>query len=302
MQIKIIAYESASDFMPLLATVQWRGVEREISYMSIKEIQTPVAVVRKGCASIKRELDTIVRDVAMTICVNGDELATVVCSPWALRELAVGFLYSEGILTDIRNLDNLSIDEKKSFIHIHIKNYDKNPPGKVFMRRHVGSCCGRGRAPFYYYSADSLLCSENQSGMTVLPEQVFALSDMLEEASLLFSVTRGVHDAALADETGILIFEEDVGRRNAVDKIMGKCLLSGIDSRNKIIVFSGRVSSEILLKVSKMGCPVLISRSSVTELSISLAQELGITIIGFAKGGKFNIYTHMNRVLVEEDA
>jgi len=110
-----------------------------------------------------------------------------------------------------------------------------------------------------------------------------------------------VHSAALADDERVLIFQQDIGRHNTLDKIMGQCFLKEIQLDDKVIVFSGRVSSEILLKAAKMGVPILISRSAPTDLALELADDLGITVIGFARGDKFNIYTHYHRVLVEDD-
>jgi len=106
------------------------------------------------------------------------------------------------------------------------------------------------------------------------------------------SIQGGVHSCALCSQDEIIIFEEDIGRHNALDKILGRALLQDIDLSDKIILTSGRISSEILIKVGKRAIPVLISRAAPTNLAIEMARELNITLIGFARGEKLNIYSN----------
>jgi FdhD protein len=116
------------------------------------------------------------------------------------------------------------------------------------------------------------------------------------ERSELFKATGGVHGAALCDADNLLIFSEDIGRHNAVDKIFGECILKDISMDNRIIITSGRVSSEILLKVARASIPLLISKSATTNLAVKLANELGVTLIGFVRGERMNVYTHRWRI------
>jgi FdhD protein len=105
-----------------------------------------------------------------------------------------------------------------------------------------------------------------------------------------------VHNAALCDINGFMLSRMDIGRHNALDKIFGYCLKNNISIGNKIIVFSGRISSEILLKVAKIGCEVVLSKSAPTELALQLAEELGITTVGFIRNQSLNIYTCPERI------
>jgi len=118
----------------------------------------------------------------------------------------------------------------------------------------------------------------------------------MQRESELYRATGGVHSAALCDNRALLIFSEDIGRHNAIDKIFGKCLIEGIQTDNRVIITSGRISSEILLKIAKRNIPIIVSRSAPTSLAVKLANKLGITLIGFARGKRINIYTNDWRV------
>ncbi len=119
----------------------------------------------------------------------------------------------------------------------------------------------------------------------------------LQQQSEQFMRTGGVHNAALAEPDGLLAVRTDIGRHNALDKIYGHMLRSRISVKNKLIVFSGRLSSEVLLKISKIGAGIVLSKSAPTDLALRLADDLQITVIGFARGSKMNVYTHPNRIV-----
>jgi FdhD protein len=244
------------------------------------------------------QTDLIVREKAITIYVNFEELATVVCSPSYLVYMAVGFLCSEGILRNRQDLKDITVEEDKGLVYVEVNEYEQKLAGKVFLKRYITPCCGRSRASFYF-STDALLCKTVVSDVRIPASKVRSLAEELEERSKLFRRTGGVHSAALAVDDEILIFQEDIGRHNTLDKIMGQCFLDEIPFDDKVIIFSGRVSSEILLKAAKMGVPILVSRSAPTDLALNLAEDLGITVVGFARGEKFNIYTHRQRVLLD---
>lgn len=239
--------------------------------------------------------DFIVQEVPVTLFLNGQEFVTLVCSPQYLRELAVGFLCSEGILQQPTDLYELTVDEEEGIIHIQA------PAGEAehkFMKRYITSCCGRGRSSFYFIN-DARSMSRVDTHISLKPQQIWHLSNQLEEMSTLFKQTGGVHNAALCTKEQVIVFFEDIGRHNAVDKIFGYCFLNNINMQDKILVFSGRISSEILIKVAKMGIPVLVSRSAPTALAIKMAAELGMTVVGFARGNRLNIYCHPQRILLD---
>ncbi|SHI79765.1 formate dehydrogenase accessory sulfurtransferase FdhD [Parasporobacterium paucivorans] len=240
--------------------------------------------------------ENIVQEKAVTIYVNSKELATIVCSPWDLKNMAVGFLCSEGILNDKSKLKSLRIDEEKGLVYTEVEGFENAVSGKIFLKRYINPCCGKGRASFYY-SSDALICKLVDSDLKISGQQILDLSKELEDRSDIFKETGGVHCSGLADRSEILLFSEDIGRHNTLDKIYGKCFLEDIPTHDKIIVFSGRVSSEILLKAVKMSVSILISRSAPTELALDLAENLGVTVVGFSRDDRCTVFTHPERIL-----
>jgi len=239
--------------------------------------------------------DIVVQEKALTIQVNGTEIATVICSPWQIQALAVGFLCAEGILRRREDFQGFCLDEDKGLVQVDVSQEAGILTEPGLGKRYVFPSGGRNRGHFYA-AANSRLSHKPASDFRISAAHVLRLSGELEDRSRLFHRTGGVHNAALADASGIILFHEDIGRHNTLDKILGQCFLEGLDLADKIIVFSGRVSSEILLKTAKMGVSLLISRSAPTDLALQRAEMLGITVVGFARDDRFNIYAHGDRI------
>ncbi|TWD96525.1 formate dehydrogenase accessory protein FdhD [Neobacillus bataviensis] len=165
----------------------------------------------------------------------------------------------------------------------------------INLKRFIGSCCGKGRQ-FYFYN-DVKTAKTILTKLTITPYQCHVLMKQLQESSAHFQKTGGAHNAALCTTDGIVITRTDIGRHNALDKLFGYCLIHGIPLKDKIIAFSGRISSEVLLKAAKIGVAIILSKSAPTNLALDLAEDLGITAIGFIRGGGFNVYTHQERIL-----
>lgn len=243
--------------------------------------------------------DMVSEEEALTLYLNGKELVTMLCSPVEQRYLALGFLVSEGMLGSIADLTEFTVDEERGLIWAEADQVPNNA-GRMYLKRCLTACCGRGRAEFYFAN-DARVSKEIDSELRVRAQDINQYALLLEEASATHRVTSGVHSGALAQNGSLICFAEDIGRHNVFDKLYGKCLESGVNPADKILVFSGRVSSEIILKVSKMGVPVVVARSVPTSLAIDMAVKLGITLIGVAKGDWFHVYTGAERVLVDND-
>lgn len=229
----------------------------------------------------------------MTVMLDGNEFATIVCSPNHLLDLTVGFLAAEGVIRTYSEIEDIHIDDYTGFVHVKL---DKpvQPIQLDHSSRFIGSCCGKSRQ--FYFKHDARIAKTIKTKLKISVASCLKLMEELMESSDEFQRTGGVHSAALATTEEILVARTDIGRHNALDKVYGHMLREKISAKDKVVVFSGRVSSEVLLKVSKMGIGLIISKSALTDLAIELAEDLGITIIGFARGNRMNIYTHPDRI------
>ena len=249
-----------------------------------------VRIYKKGKGKPKSMKDTVVAEHALTIHLDKEELVTLLCSPEKLEYLAVGFLCSEGLIKGKEDLKEIVLDENQGVIEIATAEPGKAAKDMV-SKRHIGSSGGRGISP------PSLDHRVVKSKRTITPVEIFSLIEEFVHRSEVFEATGGVHSAALCDTRHILVFSEDIGRHNAIDKVFGECVLKGIPTDDHIVVTSGRVSSEIVHKAVKSNIPIVISKSAPTNRGVELAADLGITLVGFVREGRMNLYTHTGRVV-----
>jgi FdhD protein len=243
--------------------------------------------------------DEIAAEYPLTIRLDGEEFATIVCSPSDLEELAVGFLASEGVIRLAKDIESLSIDEGRGFVDV--KLHRKQSTGKeYYSRRFIGSCCGKSRQ--FYFHNDVRTARTSMSRIRVSPPQCARIMQLLQESSAEFHSTGGVHNAALSTTTGLIAVRSDIGRHNALDKLFGYSLQNRLHNADNIIAFSGRLSSEVVLKAAKIGVGVVLSKSAPTDLALNLAADLGITCVGFIRGQEMNVYTHSERIVPEQKA
>ncbi|MEA3442221.1 MAG: formate dehydrogenase accessory sulfurtransferase FdhD [Chloroflexota bacterium] len=240
-------------------------------------------VTKQSKSSIE---DIVVKESALTIIVNNKEVTTLLCSPTKLKYLAMGFLCSHGLIKSKREVKEIKLRQRKRLIQAEITKAINAPANLA-----LAPIKGRGSASI---NAQKISMKPE---ITITAGQVLSLMEDFVSHSRVFKATGGVHSAALCNADNILIFSEDIGRHNAIDKILGECLLKDIPTDGHLIITSGRVSSEIVLKVAKKNIPVLISKAAPTDLGVSLADNSGVTLIGFAREKRMNIYTHAWRVV-----
>ncbi len=236
----------------------------------------------------------VAREYPLTILFNGEQLATLLCSPDDMENLAVGFLYSEGLVRDNDEIREVTLDEERGIVRVATDSTNLMDR-ELFMKRVITTGCGRGIS-FYNFADLEQKQQKVESAVKVTPAQLLDLMKAFQTHSEIYQRTHGVHGGALCDTSGILLFKEDIGRHNAIDKIFGHCLREGIALADRIIMTTGRISSEILFKVAKRNIPVLVSRSTPTDLAVGLASELGITLVGFVRGGHMNVYAGAGRI------
>ena len=236
--------------------------------------------------------DTVTDEAFLTIHLQGKELLTLVCTPGNEKELSTGFLYSSGLIRSVGDVESISIDRKNMSAHVVL--HGENPDIDGLFERVYTSGCGKG--VMYYKMNDLTHRKTVESTRSISSETVLHLMKAFEKRSEAFRETGGVHSAALSDGEAITVFREDIGRHNALDKVIGTALYQGIDMSGSVVLTTGRLTSEIMYKVQKMMTPIVVSRSAPTGLSVRLAENWGVTLVGFARGKRMNVYTHDSRI------
>jgi len=222
---------------------------------------------------------------------NDQRVVTLLCTPRDLSELAVGWLYCEGLIESVDELAAVGACDQLSRVRIFTDT--TRPLVQSEWRRVITSGCGSGHA----IDPDELSTLPRVMGDFSFP--LPRLETLMREVALGGPIKRavgGVHSAALIDESGILAHYEDVGRHNAVDKCIGRALLTGLDLGNVVLCATGRVSSEMAFKASRCGIPIIASLNSTTSLAVELARHVGVTIVAKAIGRKRLIYTRSDRI------
>lgn len=239
--------------------------------------------------------EEVAGEFPLTLLVNGTEMATLVCTPTHLEELTLGFLTAEGVLRQGESITRFFVDREEGIAEVEAPDREGALEREMFGKRYVGSCCGKSRTGFYMAN-DARTAREVQAELTITPRECFRLMRELQEASPLHRRTGGVHNAGLAAAGRLETVRTDIGRHNTLDKLYGFALQEGIELAQRVVVFSGRISSEILLKISKMGCPVLLSKCAPTDLALEMAEDLGVTAVGFLRSDRMTVYTHPRRI------
>lgn len=237
------------------------------------ELTRGIRLLRYDGESSNEADDIVVREYPLTIFLNGEKLVTLLCSPKALDFLVYGFLISEDIIEDKKDITAINVNEEKGI-------------ADVFTSPHKNITTG-SRSPA-------------EEGLKVEAKKLLALMREFSTASEVFQSTGGVHSAALSDGNDILIYHEDVGRHNALDKVLGEAFIKNILFTDKLILTSGRISSEMLTKAVKRGIPMVVSRSAPMDLALQIGEEMNTTIVGFVRGNRMNVYTGSSRIFFDK--
>ena len=251
-------------------------------------------IIKFSGSTFEHKEDFVVNETPLTVMLNKHELATIVCSPYAQKELVVGFLAGEGLIKKYSDITDYFHREKQEVVWV--ETLDSSIEMENFMGRNFGSCCGKSR-PTLYFRNDSEQIKPLTGNARFSAAELQDLIRQLDEGSDTFRMTGGVHSAALADNSRILVKYEDIGRHNAFDRVLGHTIINGITTEDKAVLLSGRISSEMLIKAARIGTPVIVSRSSPTGLAIDFAEELNITAVGFVRGNSMNVYSHAERIV-----
>lgn len=251
------------------------------------------SILKANGSNLEQVEDNIVREIPLTIHYNREEIATLLCSPYQIEELVLGFLLNEGFIRIPEDVYEIRHDPADHLIWVEGKQCLLQK--ELMSKRFVSACCGKSRASFCFAN-DALMVQPLASTQSISLQEAYDYIHFLETNSPLFQATGGIHSGGVGHQGKVLLTSYDIGRHNVFDKLNGQAFRAGINLENHVLFFSGRVSSEILLKVAKMKAPILLARSAPTDLALAQAEALNITVVGFARGQRLNIYTHPERI------
>ncbi|MCX5826863.1 MAG: formate dehydrogenase accessory sulfurtransferase FdhD [Deltaproteobacteria bacterium] len=265
----------------------------------------------------------VVREVHLEIHLNGQKMITIACAGIHTEELAVGWLRGEGIIHTAREIEAIEVGREGMSIHVNtrpglaagqpISQGSGKDGGQIISSsgaRSAASVIKRSDSEIRLSGAQPMESvmgageGQNEEGMkplaigteTISPARIFTLMEELVTAASIHNLSRGTHGAALADSSDIFVTREDIGRHNCLDMLSGYTFLHDIDGADKVLLRTGRVSSEIVHKIWRMGIPVVLSLSVPTALAISLAGQAGITLVGAIRAPSLTVYTHTKRI------
>ena len=256
-----------------------------ISNSLLKGIVPDIICSRFSSARWNRESIPVPREMALTIYLDSKELITLPCTPTKLTELVFGALFLRGIITDKNDVTSIHVDEEGSVANVKLKKPGNTSPALRTLALR--------RASAVAFTSQRQVVNSN---LKVSPTHVLSMMKQLNESAEIYRFSGGVHTSALGDGKNLMLVAEDISRHSTVDKIIGECLLMEIPTKDKILLTTGRISSETLRKTILTEIPIVVSRGSPTDYAISLAKELGITLIGYARSKRLSVYSHQERL------
>ena len=251
-----------------------------------------IKAVKQG--TMEEKTDWVTEEVPLTIEVNGSEMATLLCSPSDLKSLVTGFLYTSGFIEEASVVKSLIIDEErwKAYVEALVTF-----PSEVLFKRIYTSGCGKGI--IFHSPLDMMQRIILPDGFTIEGEKIAALMKEFLTSSAEYRQTGGVHSCALFGR-GDMIMKDDLGRHNALDKVIGEGLMKKVDFGDKLLLTSGRISSEIVSKVLRCRLPVLASAGAPTNQAVKLARDANLTLLGFVRGKRMNVYSGEGRIICKK--
>ncbi len=266
--------------------------------------QVKVSRIDIGSHKLERRLDYVAQEKPLHIFLNRFHYATVLCYPASLRELAVGHLLSEGLLKSVDEISKITL-ARSGKCQVELKsgvNLKKRINSSQPFARLIPTTCG---SPDYWPLSkliDRLGLHKLQMDFKIKAEVILESTRQLNTIADIFRRTGGVHVAALYNADGSLVtYAEDVGRHNAVDKVIGICALRKHDFSQCFLASSGRLTGDIVLKAARMRIPIVSSLAAAIDSGIEVAEQTGVTLIGFVRGKRMNVFTSAERLNIGQD-
>jgi len=230
----------------------------------------------------------VITEGALTIFVNGRELASLMCTPADPLQLSLGFLANEGFIQSVNEVEIAYLCSAGDCADLWLTHPIPDKP----IHRTITSGCSGGMT-----FADLSACLPlPKMDRRIDPQKLGELIVRLQKNNSLYARARGVHASALSDGEDLVIVAEDIGRHNTLDRLRGECLLRGIDPSGMILLSTGRISSEMIYKAALMNCPIVASRTSPTSLSVEMARSWKITLCGYLRRNRMNVYACPERL------
>lgn len=249
-----------------------KGVELELTHINKNEK--------------KRIIDLVAREIMVNVFVNRENITTLSCSPGNLKYLTAGFLYSLGIIKNRQDIISIKIGKKSVYFEINQSLFTNAFRNRVSSPSQISKLILKTQK-----------FTNDKNRIRIKNDVIYTLLSAMQEKAGFFKLSGGVHSCGLADPGGqMVLFCEDISRYNTIDRILGEALLKGIDTENKVILTTCRITAGIMQKIIIGRVPVVISRSAVTDYAIKLAERFSVTLIGFTRGERMNVYNLPERI------
>jgi len=254
-----------------------------------EDLTVEVSAMRYSNGALESRVISLAREVPYTLFVNDREILSISTLPTSLRELFIGFLVSEGVLTSRNEILDCIVDHGNKLVRVEL-----TVPGERIDKLEGKGMLTSGCAGGMVFSVETSthIKEKKEKSLKVQCASILVRMNELDTFLGVYSRTRGVHAASLADTSNTLVILEDLGRHNAVDKIVGHCFLNGVETRDKLLLTTGRITSEVLTKTARGGFSLIISRSSASAMAVSMAKQAGIDVITYVRAGRFNHFAH----------
>ena len=259
--------------------------------------QVDIVKIDISTGKVEKKLDCVAEEDPLHLFVNSTFWVTILCTPSNLKELAIGHLLSEGILKSVNEIENITVKEAENACYVKLKpgiNVEDRIKLSRLHARVITSACGGGSS--YQYTGKNPYV---KSDLRVKAKTIFESVNQLNFKAEGFRQTGGLHVAAIYREDGSLVaLAEDVGRHNAVDKVIGMAALNKVDFDNCFLALSGRMSGDVAFKAAKVGLPIVASLAAALSSGIAMAQSSNLTLAGFVRGKRLNVYTVPERIII----
>jgi len=260
-------------------------------------VEVNISRIDVSTGKVSRMIDFVAEEKPLHLFLGRTRYATVYCSPINLKELAVGHLLSEGVVKSVAEIEEVSLREDEGFCNVKLKRDIDVEKRLKFLKsysRVIYSACG-GRSSYQFVGK----LPKVKSSLKVKAEVIMRCVNRLNYDAKVFRKTGGMHVAAVFRSDGsVVALAEDVGRHNAVDKVVGMGALEKIDFATCFLALSGRLTGDIVFKAARIGLPIVASLAAAIDSGIAVAKNTSLTLVGFVRGNRMNVYHRADRISI----